>query len=43
MKEIHLLAWYYTWRKQGIAGLTPKIPIDRGQSKITPALQAAVP
>lgn len=35
-------AWYYTWRKEGIDGLEPKIRIDRGQSKITPALQQAV-
>jgi len=35
-------AWYYTWRKQGIAGLEPKVRIDRGRSKITPDLQAAV-
>ena len=35
-------AWYYTWRKEGIDGLQPKIRTDRGQSKIPPALQEAV-
>ena len=35
-------AWYYTWRKEGITGLEPKTRTDRGQSKITPALQQAV-
>ncbi|MEN9493372.1 MAG: hypothetical protein RJA63_3821 [Pseudomonadota bacterium] len=35
-------AWYYAWRRDGIAGLTPKVRVDRGQSKITPRLQEAV-
>lgn len=35
-------AWYYAWRKQGIAGLAPKPRADRGSSKISPALQEAV-
>jgi len=35
-------AWYYTWRKEGITGLEPKTRTDRGQSKITSALQQAV-
>ena len=35
-------AWYYAWRKDGIDGLTPKVRVDRGQSKLTPALQEAV-
>lgn len=35
-------AWYYAWRKDGINGLTPKVRVDRGQSKLTPALQEAV-
>ena len=35
-------AWYYAWRKQGIAGLAPKTRADRGSSKISPALQEAV-
>ena len=42
LAEKTIQAWYYTWRKEGIAGLAPKIRIDRGQSKITPTLQAAV-
>ena len=35
-------AWYYAWRKDGIDGLTPKVRADRGQSKISPAIQEAV-
>ncbi len=42
LAEKTIQAWYYTWRKQGIAGLAPKTRIDRGQSKIAPALQTAV-
>jgi len=42
LAEKTIQAWYYTWRKEGIAGLVPKVRIDRGQSKITPTLQAAV-
>jgi transposase InsO family protein len=40
--EKTIQAWYYAWRKEGIAGLTPKIRTDRGQSKISPAIQEAV-
>ena len=40
--EKTIQGWYYAWRKQGIAGLTPKVRVDRGQSKISPALQEAV-
>ena len=42
LAEKTIQAWYYTWRKEGLAGLAPKVRIDRGQSKITPALQEAV-
>lgn len=42
LAEKTIQAWYYTWRKEGIAGLEPKTRGDRGQSKITPALQQAV-
>ena len=35
-------AWYYAWRRDGISGLTPKVRVDRGQSKISPAIQEAV-
>src|SRR5450830_743736 len=42
LAEKTIQAWYYTWRKEGIAGLAPKVRIDRGQSKITPPLQEAV-
>ena len=40
--EKTIQAWYYAWRKEGIAGLTPKIRVDRGQSRISPAIQEAV-
>lgn len=40
--EKTIQSWYYAWRKEGIAGLTPKIRTDRGQSKISPAIQEAV-
>ena len=32
-------AWYHRWRREGIAGLTPKPRLDRGQSKLPPAIQ----
>jgi putative transposase len=35
-------AWFYNYRRDGIAGLAPKVRIDRGQSKIAPALQEAI-
>ena len=35
-------AWYYAWRRAGIAGLTPKVRMDRGQSKLPSALQQAI-
>ena len=40
--EKTIQAWYYSWRKQGITGLEPKIRIDRGQSKISPEIQEAI-
>lgn len=40
--EKTIQAWYYAWRRDGIDGLTPKIRVDRGQSKISPAIQEAV-
>jgi transposase InsO family protein len=40
--EKTIQAWYYAWRRDGIAGLTPKVRVDRGQSKISPAMQEAV-
>jgi len=40
--EKTIQAWYYAWRAQGIDGLTPKPRIDRGQSKLAAATQAAV-
>ena len=35
-------AWYYAWRREGIAGLEPKTRADRGHSRIAPAIQQAV-
>jgi putative transposase len=40
--EKTIQAWYYTWRRQGIAGLTPRPREDRGQSKLAPAIQEAI-
>ena len=40
--EKTIQAWYYAWRQQGIDGLTPKPRVDRGQSKLAPATQAAI-
>lgn len=40
--EKTIQAWYYTWRRQGIAGLTPKPREDRGQSRLAPAIQEAI-
>ena len=40
--EKTIQAWFYAWRHQGIAGLTPKSRIDRGQSKLSPPAQAAI-
>ncbi len=34
--------WYYAWKRGGIDALTPKPRSDRGTSKMTAALQAAV-
>ena len=35
-------AWYYAWRRDGIAGLLPKTREDSGHSKIAPQVQEAV-
>ena len=35
-------AWYYAWRRDGIAGLTPKVRVDRGESRLPAELQAAI-
>ncbi len=40
--EKTIQAWYYLWRREGITGLEPKIRVDRGQSKIAPAIQEAI-
>ncbi len=35
-------AWYYAWRRHGLDGLVPKTRVDRGRSRIEPALQEAI-
>ncbi len=35
-------AWYYAWRREGLAGLTPKLRVDRGQSRLPTEVQAAI-
>ncbi len=40
--EKTLEAWYYAWRRNGIEALIPKLRSDRGQSKLSAAIQAAI-
>lgn len=40
--EKTIQAWYYAFRAQGIDGLAPKPRLDRGQSKLAAATQAAI-
>jgi putative transposase len=40
--EKTIQAWYYAWRREGIAGLMPKPRADRGQSRLAAEIQAAV-
>jgi len=40
--EKTIQAWFYVWRKEGIAGLAPKFRVDRGQSKLSPPTQEAI-
>jgi len=40
--EKTIQAWFYAWRKEGIAGLVPKSRVDSGQSKLSPPIQAAI-
>ena len=42
LSEKTIQAWFYAWRRQGIAGLVPKVRVDRGQSRLAPAIQAAI-
>jgi hypothetical protein len=35
-------AWYYRYLKNGMEGLSPKIRVDRGQSKLSPTIQEAI-
>jgi transposase InsO family protein len=42
ISEKTIEAWFYAWRRGGIAALEPKARSDRGQSKIAPAVQAAI-
>jgi transposase InsO family protein len=40
--EKTIQAWYYAWRRAGIAGLTPKVRLDRGQSRLSAEVQTAI-
>lgn len=40
--EKTIQAWFYAWRREGIAGLVPKARTDRGQSKLSPPIQEAI-
>jgi transposase InsO family protein len=40
--EKTIQAWFYAWRREGIAGLVPKSRADRGQSKLPPPVQEAI-
>ncbi len=40
--ETTIEAWFYAWRRLGIAGLTPKLRGDRGQSKLPLPIQHAI-
>jgi putative transposase len=40
--EKTIQAWYYAWRRLGLAGLGPKPRADRGRSKISNAVQEAI-
>ncbi len=39
LSEKTIEAWYHRYRRDGIDGLTPKLRLDRGQSKLLPAIQ----
>jgi transposase InsO family protein len=34
--------WYYTWRREGIAGLERKVRLDHGRSRMSDEIQAAI-
>jgi len=40
--EKTIAAWYYAWRREGIAGLIPKTRTDRGVSKLAPEIQETI-
>jgi transposase InsO family protein len=42
LSEKTIESWYYAWKKKGIDALEPKRRIDRGQSKISEALQSVL-
>jgi transposase InsO family protein len=42
LSEKTIESWYYQWKKGGVDALTPKKRLDRGQSKISQALQVAI-
>ena len=40
--EKTIQSWYYAWRRNGVVGLTPKVRIDRGQSKLSSDVQNSI-
>lgn len=42
LAEKTIEAWYYAWRRDDLAGLTPKARSDLGQSKLSPEVQEAI-
>jgi hypothetical protein len=42
ISEKTLRVWYDLWRREGIAGLASKLRTDRGASKLSGPVQAAV-
>ena len=40
--EKTIQAWYYAWRREGIAGLERKARVDQGRSRMSEAVQAAI-
>ncbi len=42
LSEKTIEAWLGKYRRDGIAGLTPKVRVDRGQSKIAQPIQEAI-
>ena len=42
LSEKTIEGWYYAWRREGLDGLTPAPRSDRGRSKLSPEVQAAI-